>query len=142
MTMYNEDDTLSARMMHGVMKNIAYRCKRDRRETWGKDGWKEVVDCIVQDGRQKINSRMPSAIRAHQESIVTNMVNGKPVSVHVCEYTTQIANRVLVQIIFCLKEKNEKKINSHRCQWALALQCLWPYSPAKRLRSSQHRDKA
>ncbi|KAH9031118.1 chitin synthase [Lactarius pseudohatsudake] len=149
MTMYNENDTLFARTVHGVMKNITYLCKRDRSKTWGKDGWKEVVDCIVKDGRLNINSRIPSAIRAYQVSIATNMVNGKPVSVHVCEYTTQIAviepikiedaerNRVLVQIIFCLKEKNEKKINSHR--WLFN---AFGHSPAKRLRSSQHRDKA
>ncbi|KAH8979413.1 chitin synthase [Lactarius akahatsu] len=126
MTMYNEGDTLFARTMHGVMKNIAYLCKRDRSKTWGKDGWKEVVDCIVKDGRLNINSRMPSAIRVHQVSIATNMVNSKPVSVHEYEYNFRVRvavierikiedaerNHVLVQ--FYLKEKNEKKINSHR----------------------------
>ena len=149
MTMYNEDDTLFARTMHGVMKNIAYLCKRERSKTWGKDGWKKVVICIVSDGRQKINSRTLSAIAAigaYQDGIATNVVNGKAVSAHIYEYTTQstfpdfhtlIVRRlktrkkkvsltesnkiegaekgiVPVQIIFCLKEKNQKKINSHR----------------------------
>lgn len=129
MTMYNEDDTLFARTMHGVMKNIAYLCKRDRSKTWGKDGWKKVVVCIVSDGRQKINSRTLSAIAAigaYQDGFATNVVNGKPVAAHIYEYTTQISvtesNKiegpekgiVPVQIIFCLKEKNQKKINSHR----------------------------
>jgi chitin synthase len=73
---------------------------------------------------------------------VKNIVNGKPVAAHVYEYTTQslscrhlpVSNLnvvtvsvspsmkiegaekgvVPVQIIFCLKEKNQKKINSHR----------------------------
>ncbi|KAF8259401.1 chitin synthase-domain-containing protein [Lactarius quietus] len=122
MTMYNEDDTLFARTMHGVMKNIAYLYL-------GKDGWKKVVICIVSDGRQKINSRTLSAIAAigvYQDGIATNVINGKPVAAHIYEYTTQIsitesnkiegAERgiVPVQIIFCLKEKNQKKINSHR----------------------------
>ncbi|KAH9961842.1 glycosyltransferase family 2 protein [Russula compacta] len=129
MTMYNEDDGLFTRTMHGVMKNIAYLCKRDRSKTWGKEGWKKVVICIVSDGRQKINSRTLSviaAIGAYQEGIATNAVNGKPVAAHIYEYTTQISvtpsNKiegaekgiVPVQIIFCLKEKNQKKINSHR----------------------------
>ncbi|KAH9964997.1 glycosyltransferase family 2 protein [Russula dissimulans] len=129
MTMYNEDDTLFTRTMHGVMKNIAYLCKRDRSKTWGKDGWKKVVVCIVSDGRQKVNARTLSvvaAIGAYQEGIATNVVNGKPVAAHIYEYTTQISvtpsNKiegaekgiVPVQIIFCLKEKNQKKINSHR----------------------------
>ncbi len=64
MTMYNEDEELFTRTMHGVMKNIAHLCKRDRSKTWGKEGWKKVVVCIVSDGRLKINSRTLSVIAA------------------------------------------------------------------------------
>ena len=42
--------------MHGVMKNIAYLCKRDRSKTWDKDCQKKVVVCIVSGSHQKINS--------------------------------------------------------------------------------------
>ncbi|KAI0793146.1 glycosyltransferase family 2 protein [Irpex lacteus] len=129
MTMYNEDEELFTRTMHGVMKNIAHLCKRDRSKTWGKEGWKKVVVCIVSDGRLKINSRTLSVIAAmgaYQDGVAKNAVAGKPVTAHIYEYTTQIsvtpsmkiegAERgiVPVQIIFCLKEKNQKKINSHR----------------------------
>ncbi|KAF5331771.1 hypothetical protein D9758_016641 [Tetrapyrgos nigripes] len=54
MTMYNEDEELFCRTMQGVMKNVAHLCKRDRSKTWGKEGWKKVVVCIVSDGRLKI----------------------------------------------------------------------------------------
>ncbi|EKM49889.1 glycosyltransferase family 2 protein [Phanerochaete carnosa HHB-10118-sp] len=129
MTMYNEDEELFCRTMHGVMKNVAHLCKRDRSKTWGKEGWKKVVVCIVSDGRQKINSRTLSVIAtsgAYQDGIAKNVVNGKPVTAHIYEYTTQISvspsmkiegaekGFVPVQVIFCLKEKNQKKINSHR----------------------------
>lgn len=129
MTMYNEDEELFCRTMHGVMKNIVHLCKRERSMTWGKEGWKKVVVCIVSDGRQKINSRTLSVIAAmgaYQEGVAKNVVNGKPVTAHIYEYTAQIsvtpsmkiegAERgiVPVQLIFCLKEKNQKKINSHR----------------------------
>ncbi|KAI9462964.1 glycosyltransferase family 2 protein, partial [Boletus coccyginus] len=129
MTMYNEDEELFCRSMHGVIKNIAHLCKRDRSKTWGKDGWKKVVVCIVSDGRQKINSRTLSVIAtmgAYQEGVAKNIVNGKPVTAHIYEYTTQISvspsmkiegaekGIIPVQLIFCLKEKNQKKINSHR----------------------------
>ncbi|KAG6329461.1 hypothetical protein ID866_9628 [Astraeus odoratus] len=129
MTMYNEDEGLFCRTMHGVIKNIMHLCKRDRSKTWGKDGWKKVVVCIVSDGRQKINSRTLSVIAAmgaYQEGIAKNIVSGKPVTAHIYEYTTQISvspsmkiegaekGVVPVQVIFCLKEKNQKKINSHR----------------------------
>lgn len=90
--MYNEDEELFARTMHGVMKNVAHLCKRDRSKTWGKDGWKKVVVCIVSDGRAKINSRTLSVIAAmgvYQEGIAKNIVNDKPVTAHIYEYTTQ-----------------------------------------------------
>lgn len=145
LTMYNEDEELFCRTMHGVVKNIAHLCKRDRSKTWGKDGWKKVVVCIVSDGRQKINARTLSVIAtmgAYQDGIakvsitlhfislllttLQNIVNGKPVTAHIYEYTTQVSvtpsmkiegaekGVVPIQIIFCLKEKNQKKINSHR----------------------------
>lgn len=53
-------------------------------------------------------------------------VDKKPVTAHVFEYTTSFAldpnlhfkypdkGIVPTQIIFCMKEKNQKKINSHR----------------------------
>ena len=72
MTMYNEEEELFCRTMHGVMKNIAHLCKRDRSKTWGKEGWKKVVVCIVSDGRQKINSRTLSVIAsigAYQDGV-------------------------------------------------------------------------
>jgi chitin synthase len=129
LTMYNEDEGLFCRTMHGVIKNIAHLCKRDRSKTWGKDGWKKVVVCIVSDGRRVINARTLSVIAAmgaYQDGIAKNTVSGKQVTAHIYEYTTQIsvspsmkiegAERgfVPVQVIFCLKEKNQKKINSHR----------------------------
>jgi chitin synthase len=52
-TLYNEDDELFLRTMHGVMKNVAHLCTRTRSKTWGKDGWRKVVVCIVADGRAK-----------------------------------------------------------------------------------------
>lgn len=129
MTMYNEEDDLFCRTMHGVMKNIAHLCTRDRSRTWGKEGWKKVVVCIVSDGRKKINSRTLSviaALGAYQDGVAKGFVNKKHVAAHIYEYTTQISispskkiegaekGIVPVQIIFCLKEDNQKKINSHR----------------------------
>nr|UOP56887.1 putative chitin synthase 3 [Thecaphora frezii] len=128
-TMYNEDEILFTRTMHGVMKNIAHLCSRHKSRTWGTNGWKKVVVAIVSDGRKKIHPRVLDCLAAlgiYQDGVAKNMVNGKPVQAHLYEYTTQLsidsnlqfkgAERGLVpmQIIFCLKEKNAKKINSHR----------------------------
>ncbi|EPQ26287.1 uncharacterized protein PFL1_06222 [Pseudozyma flocculosa PF-1] len=128
-TMYNEDEVLFTRTMHGVMKNIAHLCSRNKSRTWGANGWKKVVVAIISDGRRKVHPRVLDCLAAlgvYQDGVAKNSVNGKPVQAHVYEYTTQLsidsnlqfkgAERGLVpmQIIFCLKEKNAKKINSHR----------------------------
>ncbi|KAK0548347.1 Chitin synthase 4 [Tilletia horrida] len=129
LTMYNEDEELFTRTMHGVMSNIAHLCTRERSKTWGKDGWKKVVVCIVSDGRKKVHARTLSVLAAmgvYQEGVAKNMVNGKNVEAHIYEYTTQLSvdpslkfrgrekGIMPVQILFCLKERNQKKINSHR----------------------------
>ncbi|KAI1778564.1 glycosyltransferase family 2 protein [Hypoxylon cercidicola] len=132
-TMYNEDDILFARTMIGVLKNIEFMCNR-KPGKWGPEAWKKIVVCVVSDGRAKINPRTKSLLAAmgvYQEGIAKQQVNGKDVTAHIYEYTTkvtlQIKNDVVqvlppkdedkpvpVQMLFCLKEKNQKKINSHR----------------------------
>ena len=128
-TMYNEEDELFARTLIGVIKNIEYMNNRKTSKTWGNEAWKKVVVCVVSDGRAKINPRTRAVLAAlgcFQEGIAKQKVNGKDVTAHVYEYTTQmtcdIKGHVVtvkkgstpVQILFCLKEKNQKKINSHR----------------------------
>jgi chitin synthase len=67
-----------------------------------------------------------AALGVYQAGIAKNLVNGRPVKAHVYEYTTQVSldsdlkfkgaekGIVPVQMIFCLKEQNAKKLNSHR----------------------------
>ncbi|WFD18416.1 chitin synthase [Malassezia caprae] len=131
LTLYNEDDKLFTRTMHGVMTNIAYLCSLKNHATWGPDSWKKVSVVIIADGRMKIHSRVLSVLAAmgiYQEGVGKNTVQDVPVVAHMYEYTTQIsvdpslkfrsAERgiVPVQVLLCIKEHNQKKINSHR--WA------------------------
>ncbi|GAA5806345.1 Chitin synthase, class 1 [Helicostylum pulchrum] len=128
-TMYNEDEILLSRTLHGVMKNISQLIKRYRSSAWNENGWQKVVICIISDGREKIHPRvldMLSVLGVYQEGIAKSTVNDNPVHAHLYEYTSQLSltpdltyrsaihNIVPAQIIFCLKEKNQKKINSHR----------------------------
>ncbi|KAL9057257.1 MAG: hypothetical protein Q9162_002461 [Coniocarpon cinnabarinum] len=128
-TMYNENELDFTRTMHGVMKNIAHFCSRNKSRTWGKDGWEKIVVCIISDGRQKAHPRTLDALAAmgvYQDGIAKNLVNSRPVTAHMYEYTTQVsldgdlrfkgAEKGIVpcQMIFCMKEKNQKKLNSHR----------------------------
>lgn len=128
-TMYNENEVLFTRTMHGIMRNISHFCSRTKSRTWGKDGWKKIVVCIISDGRAKVHKRTLDALAAmgvYQAGIAKNIVNQKEVNAHVYEYTTQVsldadmkfkgAEKGIVpcQVIFCLKEQNQKKLNSHR----------------------------
>ena len=128
-TMYNESEIDFTRTMHAVMKNISHFCSRSRSRTWGENGWQKIVVCIISDGRQKIHPRTLDALAAmgvYQDGIAKNLVNGREVQAHVYEYTTQVsldadlkfkgAEKGIVpcQMVFCLKEKNAKKLNSHR----------------------------
>jgi chitin synthase len=128
-TMYNENEIDFTRTMHGVMRNISHFCSRAKSRTWGKDGWQKIVVCVVADGRQKVHPRTLDALAAmgcYQNGIAKNHVNGREVTGHVYEYTTQVsldedlkfkgAEKGIVpcQMIFCLKERNAKKLNSHR----------------------------
>lgn len=102
---------------------------------------RQVVVGIIADGRKNIHPRVLdclSAIGVYQEGVAKNMVDDKEVQAHVYEYTTQLsidshrqfkgAEKGLVptQILFCLKEKNAKKINSHRWFFNAFSQVLRP----------------
>ncbi|KAH9847147.1 chitin synthase-domain-containing protein [Lenzites betulinus] len=129
-TMFNEDEILFCRTMYGVMRNIAHLCSRKNSRTWGQDAWKKVVVCIVADGRKKVHPRVLDCLTLlgvyQPGDHMKNMVNNKPVTAHMFEYTTTFGldenlhfkypdkGIVPTQIIFCMKEKNQKKINSHR----------------------------
>ncbi|WFC96900.1 chitin synthase [Malassezia brasiliensis] len=128
-TMYNEDEELFCRTLHGVMKNIAHLCTRNKSRVWGEGSWNKVVVGIIADGRKNISPRVLdclSALGVYQEGVAKNMVDDKAVQAHVYEYTTQLSldnkvhfrgaeqGMVPVQMMFCLKEHNAKKINSHR----------------------------
>ncbi|KAF9892337.1 Chitin synthase, class 2 [Aspergillus nanangensis] len=128
-TMYNEDEICFTRTMHGIMRNISHFCSRSKSRTWGKDGWKKIVVCVIADGRKKVHPRTLNGLAAlgvYQEGIAKNIVNQKQVNAHVYEYTTQVsldsdlkfkgAEKGIMpcQVIFCLKEHNQKKLNSHR----------------------------
>lgn len=129
LTMYNEDEHLFVKTMRAVIKNVTHLCTRNRSRVWGDNGWQKVVVCVVADGRTKINPRtlkVLTAMGVYQDNVAQTSVNGRPVTAHIYEYTTQIVldkglnakpnegDSVPIQVLFCLKEKNAKKLNSHR----------------------------
>ena len=128
-TMYNEDENLLARTLKGVFENIADLTKRSD-STWGDDSWKKVVVCIVADGRLHLNKKtkvLLTALGVYQDGYAKSKINDKSVKSHIYEYTSTVGidtitdhqvnltrNKTPVQFLFCLKEHNARKINSHR----------------------------
>ncbi|CAG8647732.1 6099_t:CDS:2, partial [Cetraspora pellucida] len=117
-----------ARTFHGIAKNIASLCARGSR-TWNEDSWKKIVVCIVSDGRKKFKQSCLAyltVLGVYQEGIAIKSIDDVKVKAHIFEYTTQISINhnwkmmtaddgiVPIQVLFCHKEKNAKKINSHR----------------------------
>ncbi|CAN3371722.1 hypothetical protein DIURU_002935 [Diutina rugosa] len=134
-TMYNEDEVLLGRTLLGVMENIKNLTNRAD-PVWGEDSWKKVVVCIVGDGRVEFNKRAEALLTAlglFQEGYAKSKVNNRQVKAHLYEYTTTVGidavnervhlnnNSTPVQLMFCLKERNSRKINSHR--WAFQAFC-------------------
>ncbi|ODV86218.1 glycosyltransferase family 2 protein [[Candida] arabinofermentans NRRL YB-2248] len=137
-TMFNESDVHLARTLKGVFKNIRYLYSLQNSSTWGRDAWQKVVVTIVSDGRKKINPKAKAllgALGVYQEGFAKNKVNNDKVVSHIYEYTTMVGiskvegdhvkltteNQIPIQMIFCLKENNQQKINSHA--WAFEAFC-------------------
>lgn len=138
-TSYNEDKTLYARTLHGVMLNIRDICKTKQSKFWrrhaeeGNPGWKKITVALIVDGLEPMDKSVLdilATVGVYQDGIMKKEVDGKETVAHIFEYTTQLSvdatpqlvlpqpnnpnNLMPVQIIFVLKAKNQKKINSHR----------------------------
>lgn len=134
-TYYNEDKTLTARTLHGVMQNIRDIVNIKKSEFWNKGGpaWQKIVVCLVFDGIDPCDKGtldVLATVGVYQDGIMKKDIDGKETVAHIFEYTTQLSvtpNQQLirpmddgpstlppVQMMFCLKQKNSKKINSHR----------------------------
>lgn len=134
-TYYNEDKMLLSRTLHGVMQNIRDIVNLKKSTFWNKGGpaWQKIVVCLVFDGIDKTDKNVLdvlATIGVYQDGVIKKDVDGKKTVAHIFEYTTQLSVtpsqqliRPLednaqtlppVQFIFCLKQENSKKINSHR----------------------------
>ncbi|KAF6842173.1 chitin synthase 1 [Colletotrichum musicola] len=134
-TYYNEDKVLLSRTLHGVMQNIRDIVNLKKSTFWNKGGpaWQKIVVALIFDGLDKTDKNVLDVLATvgiYQDGVVKKDVDGKETVAHIFEYTSQLSvtpNQQLirpvddgpstlppVQFIFCLKQKNTKKINSHR----------------------------
>ncbi|KAH8821096.1 chitin synthase 2 [Xylogone sp. PMI_703] len=136
-TYYNEDKILTARTLHGVMQNIRDIVHLKKSDFWHRGGpaWQKIVVALIFDGIDPCDKEtldLLATVGIYQDGVMKRDVDGKETVAHIFEYTTQVSvtasqqlirprpapddanNLPPVQMIFCLKQKNSKKINSHR----------------------------
>ena len=134
-TYYNEDKVLVARTLHGVMQNIREIVNLKKSTFWNKGGpaWQKIVVCLIFDGIDKADKNVLdvlATVGVYQDGVIKRAVDDKETVAHIFEYTTQLSvtptQQLIrpmddgpntlppVQMMFCLKQKNSKKINSHR----------------------------
>lgn len=134
-TYYNEDKVLLARTLHAVMQNIRDIVNLKNSSFWDRGGpaWQKIVVCLIFDGIDSADKSVLdvlATIGVFQDGIIKKEVNGKETIAHIFEHTSQLsvtADQQLfrpkpddpsslppVQLLLCLKQKNSKKINSHR----------------------------
>lgn len=136
-TLYDEEPYLVARTLKGVIQNVLHLSNRKEDPTWGSNLFKKVLVCFVADGRNKVNPKTLAffaAMGVYQEGFAKSKFGEEDVHAHIYEHTTHIMPKrtedgdlsfqrcdVPIQLLLCLKEKNKKKINSHR--WCFQAFC-------------------
>ncbi|ELU41619.1 chitin synthase G [Rhizoctonia solani AG-1 IA] len=124
-----------------VMMNIRDICKTKQSKYWkkhaeeGTPAWHKITVALIVDGLEPMDKSVLdilATVGVYQDGVMKKEVDKKETVAHIFElqYTTQLSidsdmqlvqphgedanNLVPVQIIFVLKAKNQKKINSHR----------------------------
>jgi chitin synthase len=87
-TYYNEDKTLTARTLHGVMQNIRDIVNLKKSEFWNKGGpaWQKIVVCLVFDGIDPCDKEtldVLATVGIYQDGVMKRDVDGKETVAHV-----------------------------------------------------------
>jgi chitin synthase len=93
-TSYNEDKTLYARTLHGVMLNIRDICKTKQSKYWrktaeeGNPGWQRITVALIVDGLEPMDKSVLdilATIGVYQDGVMKKQVDGKDTVAHVFE---------------------------------------------------------
>jgi chitin synthase len=87
-TYYNEDKTLTARTLHGVMQNIRDIVNLKKSEFWNKGGpaWQKIVVCLVFDGIDPCDKEtldVLATVGIYQDGVMKRDVDGKETVAHI-----------------------------------------------------------
>ena len=91
---YNEDKTLYARTLHGVMLNIQDICKTKQSKYWkrsteeGQPGWQRITVALVVDGLEPMDKSVLdilATVGVYQDGVMKKQVDGKDTMAHIFE---------------------------------------------------------
>ena len=93
-TSYNEDKTLYARTLHGVMLNIRDICKTKQSKYWrrsaeeGVPGWQRITVALIVDGLEPMDKSVLdilATVGVYQDGVMKKQVDGKDTVAHIFE---------------------------------------------------------
>jgi len=98
-TSYNEDKTLYARTLHGVMLNIRDICNTKQSKFWrrhaeeGKPAWQKITVALIVDGLEAMDKSVLdilATIGVYQDGVMKKQVDGKDTVAHIFEVSFRI----------------------------------------------------
>lgn len=97
-TYYNEDKTLTARTLHGVMQNIRDIVNLKKSEFWNKGGpaWQKIVVALVFDGIDPCDKDVLDVLATvgiYQDGVMKRDVDGKETVAHIVSAEKQSNKR-------------------------------------------------
>ena len=93
-TSYNEDKTLYARTLHGVMLNIRDICKTKASKYWrrtaeeGVPGWQKICVALIVDGLEPMDKSVLdilATVGVYQDGVMKKQIDGKDTVGHIFE---------------------------------------------------------
>ena len=103
-TSYNEDKTLYARTLHGVMLNIRDICNTKQSKFWrrtaeeGNPGWKKITVALIIDGLEPMDKSVLdilATIGLYQDGVMKKQVDEKDTVAHIFEVSSYIFTTTL-----------------------------------------------
>jgi len=98
-TSYNEDKTLYARTLYGVMLNIRDICKTKQSKYWrrtteeGTPAWQKITVALIVDGLDPMDKTVLdifATIGVYQDGVMKKQVDGKDTVAHIFEVNERI----------------------------------------------------
>jgi chitin synthase len=98
-TSYNEDKTLYARTLHGVMMNIRDICKTKQSTFWRKDAeeglpnWQKITVALIVDGLDEMDKSVLdilATVGVYQDGIMKKQVDGQDTVAHIFEVRSSV----------------------------------------------------